>query len=90
MVLDRNLFFVCATPMCHCDIDQIRENALAQGIALSEITIIYKDLTEVERNQMRALGILASETEGSVLGKFMPNGDVLFKEKVHGVLHLGA
>jgi hypothetical protein len=76
--------------MCECNIDEVKANALAQGIALSEIAIIYRDLTASEKVIMRENDLITHESEDSVIGRFSQDGEALFKDKVRGVLHIGA
>jgi hypothetical protein len=72
------------------DIEEIKRNASADGIPLGEIAIIYKNLTEPEKSEMRNRGLIARESDSVVIGKFTPSGDALFKEKAYGVLSLSA
>ena len=72
------------------DIDQIKRNALAQHIALSEIAIQYVGLTHDEKAMLAELNLLAHESESVVLGRFTEAGEALFKGKIMGVLYLSA
>lgn len=72
------------------DIDEIKRNAIAQGIALQQIAILYVGLDEAEKNVIKALNLLKNENEKTVVATFTADGDALFREKMTGVHYLAA
>jgi hypothetical protein len=72
------------------DPDAIRQNAIAQGVDLSTITIVYENLTPDERNVLEQLGLITHTNETLTMAKFTKEGEILFKEKAQSVLYLGA
>jgi hypothetical protein len=73
-----------------CDIEEIKRNACAQGVPLSEIAIFYDGLTDDEKDLMREQNLITHENGSVVIARFTTSGEVLFPEKVKGVHHLGA
>ena len=77
--------------MVRPDFDLIRRNALAEGISLSEITIVYENLSDEQFETLNSQGLIVSASEGGgALGRFAPDGGVLFPEMAVNVLYLGA
>jgi hypothetical protein len=75
----------------HLDFDEIRRNAIEQGIDLSQITIIYEELNDNQFEALNAGGLVVTDLgDGNAIGRFKANGDVLFPEMATGVLYLGA
>ena len=72
------------------DIDRVKRNALAQGIVLQEIAILYVGLDETEKNVLKVLNLLKNESENTVIATFTADGDALFREKIAGVHYLAA
>ena len=72
------------------DIDLIKQNALAEGIALREIAIIYAGLTSQEKNLMQQQHLVKSDNGNTVLATFTDSGVALFPEKITGVHYLAA
>jgi hypothetical protein len=72
------------------DFDEVRRNAASQGIALDQIAIFYKGLTADEMAELERRGLVARKTESVVIGKFLPDGGVLFPERATGVYSLSA
>lgn len=72
------------------DIETVKKNAKAQGIVLQQIAILYDGLTDEEKNALRALHLLKSESGSSAIAAFSDCGDALFPEKIKGVHYLAA
>ena len=72
------------------DFDAVRRNAKEQGVPLAEIAIIYENLTADEIGMLNQNRLVAHELEGKLLGRFIPDGRVMFPEKAVGVYSLGA
>jgi hypothetical protein len=72
------------------DIESVKNNALAQGISLQEIAILYVGLDETERQTLAALNLLKFETETALAATFTEGGEALFPSKITGVYYLGA
>ncbi len=72
------------------DIEQIKQNALAKGIALGQSAIVYKDLTDGEKAVMQGHNLITDDSADSVIARFTESGEILFKEKARSVLHLSA
>jgi hypothetical protein len=77
-------------PDARPDFDEIRKNAMSDGIPLCEIAIIYRDLSDEEVWVMEAAGLVALRTETGIIGRFAKDGTVMFQEKSVGVLHLAS
>jgi hypothetical protein len=77
-------------PTSGVNVEQVKRNAIKDGISLSQIAIFYKELTESEKATMREQNLIASESESGVIGRFTQSGDVLFHDKVDGFHYLGA
>lgn len=73
-----------------CDIEEVKRNAYAQGVALSEIAIFYDGLTDDEKDLMREQNLITHENGGSVIARFAEGGEALFPEKITGVHYLAA
>ena len=70
---------------------EIRKNAEEQSISLTEIAIVYANLTEQQIRTLDERGLLVSNTgNGRCIGRFAENGDALFPEMATGVLTLSA
>ena len=73
------------------DFELIRRNALAERILSSEITIVYENLSDDQFETLNSQGLIVSCSEGGkALGRFAPDGGVLFPEMAVHVLYLGA
>lgn len=72
------------------DFDLVRANAAADGIPLSQIAVIYKDLSYNELQSLRAAGLVAAETEETVIGRFAEDGNARYADKAIGVYSLSA
>ncbi len=73
------------------DVAEIRKNALAEGIPLSEISVVYEHLNDNQIEELNFQGLLVKDLgSGSVIGRFRENGEILHPEFATGVLHLGA
>lgn len=72
------------------DFDEVVKNAEAQGIDLSEISLLYKGLTEMELQALRRLQLVVAKTDACVIGRFSKEGIALFARKVTGVYSLRA
>jgi hypothetical protein len=72
------------------DIDAVKRNAIAQGIASQQIAILYVGLDETEKNILKSLNLLKNESENTVIATFTADGDALFREKIGGVHYLAA
>jgi hypothetical protein len=72
------------------DIETVKMNAILQGIALQEITILYVGLDESEKSRLRALEVLKYESGNTAIATFTESGDALFPEKITGVTYLAA
>jgi hypothetical protein len=73
-----------------CDIEEVKRNAYAQGVPLSEIAIFYDGLTDDEKDLMREQNLITQINGGIVIAKFTASGEALFSEKIKGVHYLGA
>ena len=75
----------------HFDIGKIRQNAIDQGLELSQIAIVYEGLTDEEQSIMRQVNVIAYKVDDNcVVRRFTKDGEILFKEKARSVLCLGA
>ena len=72
------------------DIEAVKQNALAQGIALREIAIQYVGLTDMEKLALAEMNLITHDSADSVIGRFTESGDALFPEKIVGVIYLAA
>jgi hypothetical protein len=81
---------VCEESQSAVDVDLVKQNALAQGIALQEIAILYVGLNEDEKQVLRALNLLRIESGDTVIATFTNDGDALFPKKITGVHYLAA
>jgi len=73
------------------DFEEIRRNALAQSVPLSEIAIVYENLNDDQFEALNAQGLVVRQLDGGrCLGRFSPDGKVLFPEMATGVLRQGA
>jgi hypothetical protein len=66
------------------DFNAVRANALAEGIPLAEIAVIYQELTDDERN------CLLHSAGGTVIARLAADDEQLFPEKAVGVYTLSA
>jgi len=73
------------------DFEEIRRNAQAESVPLSEIAIVYENLNDDQFEALNAQGLVVRQLDGGrCLGRFSPDGKVLFPEMATGVLRLGA
>ena len=72
------------------DFDKVRRNAASDGVPLSEISIIYKDLTDDEIAAMERCGLVTHRMDSKLMAKFAPDGSVMFPNKSIGVLTLAS
>lgn len=72
------------------DFDEVRTNAAASGIPLSQIAILYDDLSGLEIGMLESEGLIAHVTNKQVVGKFKADGSVMFPDKAVGVYSLAA
>jgi hypothetical protein len=72
------------------NIEEIKKNAIAQGVVLQEIAILYVGLNDQEKTLLKALNLLKLETGNTVIATFTQAGDALFPEKITGVQYLAA
>lgn len=73
------------------DIAAIRSNAQKDSIPLSQIVLIYSDLNDDQFETLNARGLIVENLgNGKSLGRFAPDGEVLYPEMASGVLYLGA
>jgi hypothetical protein len=72
------------------DFDEIRKNAALEGVALSEISIIYADLTDDEIAAMERSGLVTHRNGKKLMAKFASDGTAMFPEKCVGVLTLAS
>ncbi len=72
------------------DIELVKKNALAQGIALQDIALLYVGLNDDEKGVFRALNLLKTESGNTVIATFTNDGDALFPKKITGVHYLAA
>lgn len=72
------------------DIDLVKKNAIAQGIELQRIAILYVGLDETEKKVLKALNLLKTENGNTVIATFTTDGDALFREKITGTYYLAA
>lgn len=72
------------------DIDLVKKNAIAQGIALQQIAIVYVGLDETEKDALKAFDLLKGENGNTVIATFTAEGDALFREKITGTYYLTA
>lgn len=72
------------------DFDEIKRNAQKDGIPLTEISIVYQNLTEQEIAMMEEFMVITHRSEGTVIGRFTEEGQVLFPEKAVSVFKLSA
>lgn len=80
-----------STPDEPVDFDTVRKNAKAQGIDLSQIAIVYSNLTEAEIDSMTRDRLISHDAgTGTVIAHFRTDGEAAFPEKATGTLYLGA
>jgi len=72
------------------DINLIKQNAAAQGIALNHMAILYVGLNDEEKARLRALDLLKYDGGNTVIASFTESGDALFSQKIKGVHYLAA
>lgn len=72
------------------DFSEIVKNADKQGIDLSEVALIYEELSLQELAELKRHDLITHETAQCVLGKFNKEGIPLFPDKVKGVFSLSA
>jgi hypothetical protein len=72
------------------DFEAVRRNAAIQGLSLTEITIFYENLTDEEIRSLEVAGLIVSRTSKVFIGKFAPDGSVMFPEKSIGVYSLSS
>ncbi|MEY4489276.1 MAG: hypothetical protein RIQ79_1784 [Verrucomicrobiota bacterium] len=66
----------------------IVRNATDEGVDVSEIALLYEDLTDTELSELKRHGLYADHSQACVRGRFTKEGLVLFPEKVASILHL--
>jgi hypothetical protein len=71
------------------DAKLVRENALAQGIRLSELTLIYDGLSPLEEEKLARNQEIVKRSGSMLIAKWPKHGLPLFEEKAQ-VLTLGA
>lgn len=77
------------------DITEIKRNALEQGIALSQIALVYDNLSSAEIVSLKDAGVLThaeikDKLENPLMARFPADGNPLFPDKLTGALYLGA
>ena len=72
------------------DFDTIRRNAEEQGLSLSELSIFYENLTEVEVASLEVCGLIVRKTDKVLIARFAPDGSAMFPEKSVGVYSLSS
>lgn len=72
------------------DLGEVIQNASAEGIDLSEITLFYSNLTVDELNELKRMNLLTEKSNARAIGRFNSEGLALFPEKVSEVYYLGA
>ncbi len=71
------------------DFDEIRRNAKEQGVALSQIAVIYEGLSDDQFELLNLKGLLVNDLgNGRAIGRFVENGEVLFADMAVQVLYL--
>ena len=70
------------------DIEAVKSEAIAQGIALQQIALLYVGLDETEKNTLKALNLHKIETE--IIATFTASGEALFASKITGAQYLAA
>ena len=70
--------------------DEVRRNAREQGISLTEIAIIYENLTESEIHLLKERNLYVSQTTTKVIGRFSEDGAEMFSERAVGVHSLAS
>lgn len=66
----------------------IVRNATDEGVDLSEIALLYQDLSEPELAELKMHGLYADHSQACVRGRFTKEGLVLYPDKVASILHL--
>ncbi len=69
-------------------LDQVVHNATAEGIDLSEIGLLYRNLSDHELTILQKYGLYADRSAETIRGRFTKEGLVLYPEKVSSLLHL--
>jgi hypothetical protein len=73
------------------DFEEIRRHAQAQSVPKSEIAIVCENLNDDHFEALNAPGLVVRQLDGGrCLGRFSPEGRVLFPEMATGVVRLGA
>ncbi len=79
------------------DFDAVKANAAKQGLPLSSIAIIYRDLTVEQFRIMEAAGVITHReadwsppSDGTAIAHFSETGDALFPDKATAVISLAA
>jgi len=69
-------------------LDQVVQNANDESIDLSEIALLYRDLTDTELFELKRHSLYVDESSTTVRGRFTKEGLVLYPDKVFSLLHL--
>jgi hypothetical protein len=72
------------------DFDEIKRNAQKDGIPLSEISIVYRGLTDQELARMKEFMLITHRSEDTMIGRFTEDGQMLFPDKTVAVHKLSA
>ena len=72
------------------DFESVRNNAIRQGVALSEIAIVYENLTDDEIEKMEEQCLITHKNGNVILARFGQDGHVLYPNKATGVLSLSS
>ncbi len=72
------------------DFDEVRKNAAAQGVPLSEIAIFYENLADDEIAALEQQGLITDRTARRVVARFAADGSALFPEKAVSVYSLAS
>ena len=81
---------MCEDAKSTVDIELVKKNALSQGVVLQQIAILYVGLNDDEKQVLRALNLLKTESGKTVIATFTNDGDALFPQKIAGVHYLAA
>jgi hypothetical protein len=65
-------------------------NAEKEGINLSEITLFYSNLDELEELELKRKNLVVSKTGTVIIGRFTAEGIAIFPDKISAVYYLGA
>jgi len=73
------------------DFDAVKRNAREQGVPLSEIAILYCDLSPAEEKELKDRGLAVHISPGGrMIAKFPTDENPMFPDKAVGVHTLGA